>query len=299
MAAKRKALVLGGVSGLLGQSAADIFQDAGWEVVRIGRRDIDFSAKDASYRLEGLVDSEEPELILNAVAYTKVDAAEEDADLAGVLNRALPATLGRIVKTRPCALVHYSTDFVFNGKKKSPYDVDDKPGPLNVYGKSKLAGEEALRACDLEKCLIIRTAWLFGPGRGNFVLTILNLAKKNKKINVIFDQTGSPTYTLDLAAHTLKLVEAEEYGVFHLVNSGQASWCDLADESIRLSQIECLVNPVRSQEYPQKALRPAYTVLDCARLFRVTGIKPRPWPQALRDYIYTYLAPEMHLGNEG
>jgi dTDP-4-dehydrorhamnose reductase len=297
--AKRKALVLGGDSGLVGQSLSGVLEDAGWEVSRLGRRQIDFTQREASRRLEAFVDSLEPELIANAVAYTKVDAAEQNPDLAGLLNRALPATLGRIAKTRPCVLVHYSTDFVFNGRKRVPYSTEDSPDPLSVYGKTKLAGEEALLSLELEKCLIIRTAWLFGPGRGNFILTILDRARKNKTVNVVYDQIGSPTYTPDLAAYTLKLVEAEEYGIFHVVNSGQASWCDLADEAVRLSQIECRVKPVSTAEYSQRARRPPYSALDCTRFYRLTGIKPRPWPQALRDYIYTHLASLMPSGNGG
>ena len=288
----QKAVVLGGRTGLVGQALVEVLHASGWEVTATDRSDIDFSQPDTARKLESLVDSVEPSCIFNAVGYTQVDAAEDNEEAATLLNRTLPAMLGRIVKTRPCHLVHFSTDFVFNGKKSSPYTVEDATGPSSVYGASKLAGEEALLSLDLPRCSIVRTAWLFGPGRGNFVRTILNRCKEKRSINVVHDQVGSPTYTLDLAQYTLKLVEAGSCGLFHIVNSGQASWCELADEAVSFAQVECTVNAVPSSSYPQKAVRPVYSVLDTGSLERATGIAPRPWPQALREYIFREFPPE-------
>lgn len=292
MSNPQKALVLGGDTGLVGLALAEVLHQSGWDVTTAGREDIRFDAPDAADRLTAIVHDIEPDCVFNAVGYTQVDKAEDEPEEAALINRTLPAMLGRIVKETPSALVHFSTDFVFNGKKNSPYTTDDLVGPLSVYGKTKRGGEEALLALDLPRCIIVRTAWLFGPGRKNFVSTILNACREKRMINVVHDQTGSPTYTLDLAQYTLKLVEAGASGIFHIVNSGKASWCELADEAVRLSQIECMVNPVPSSAYPQKAVRPAYSVLDCKELARVTGISPRPWPQALRDYIFKDFPPE-------
>jgi dTDP-4-dehydrorhamnose reductase len=287
MAAKRKALVLGGIGGLAATTQADVLMEAGWDVTRLGRQDLDFQAANAFGKLEGLLDALEPDLLVNGAAYTGVDAAEDHPDIADFLNRAVPAALGRMVKSRPsCILLHYSSDFVFNGKKRSPYTTDDPTSPLNVYGKSKAAGEDALLSLGLDNCLVVRTAWLFGPGRGNFVTTVLDLCRKNGSINVVHDQTGSPTYTEDLARCSLKLVEAEAHGLFHVVDAGEASWCELADEAARLARLECVIRPVTSAEFPRKAVRPAYSVLDCSSFERATGSKLRPWPHALRDYIY-------------
>ncbi|MDR2489698.1 MAG: dTDP-4-dehydrorhamnose reductase [Desulfovibrio sp.] len=287
----QKALVLGGATGLLGQAMVTILRESGWAADTVGGADVDLRAPDAADALSLLVDKLEPSVIVNAIAYTQVDAAEEDVETAFLLNRSLPAMLGRLVKTRGCGLVHFSTDFVFNGKKNQPYTSDDVPDPLCVYGKSKLAGEDALLSLDLPRCLIIRTAWLFGPGKKNFVSTILQLCKQKKSLQVVHDHIGSPTYTLDLAQYTLKLLEAEGSGLFHVVNSGMASWCELASEATRLAQTECLITPVPSSAYPQKATRPAYSVLDCEALSRLTGIVPRPWPRALREYILKAFPP--------
>ena len=292
MSKRQKALVLGGKTGLVGRALAEVLLDSNWDVVAAGRDDMRFDEPDAADRLRAMVHDNEPDCVFNAVGYTQVDKAEEEPEEAALLNRTLPAMLGRIIKDTSSALVHFSTDFVFNGKKNSPYTTDDLVDPQSVYGTSKRAGEEALLALDLPRCIIVRTAWLFGSGRKNFVSTILNACREKRTLNVVHDQIGSPTYTLDLAQYTLKLVEAGAGGIFHIVNSGQASWCELADEAVRLAQIECMVNPVPSSEYPQKAARPAYSVLDCKELGRITGISPRPWPQALRDYIFKDFPPE-------
>jgi dTDP-4-dehydrorhamnose reductase len=292
MSAKRKALVLGGLTGLAATAQADVLEEAGWEVGRPGRSDLDFQAGNAFSKLERMLDATEPDLLVNGAAYTAVDDAEDNPDAADFLNRAVPAALGRMLKSRPsCTLLHYSSDFVFNGKKRSPYTTDDPADPLNVYGKSKAAGEDALLSLGLENCLIVRTAWLFGPGRGNFVTTILDLCRKNAGVDVVHDQIGSPTYTVDLARYSLKLVEAEAHGLFHVADAGEASWCELADEAVRLARLEGVIRPVTSSEFPRKAARPVYSVLDCSSFERMTGIKPRPWPQALRDYIFKNTAP--------
>lgn len=292
MTSAQKAVVLGGVTGLVGQALTEALQASGWMVRALGRSDVDLRAPDAADILGNLLDAIEPALVFNTVAYTQVDAAEDDPEAATLLNRTLPALLGRLAKARGCGLVHFSTDFVFNGKKQQPYTKDDPTDPLCVYGKTKLAGEEALLSLDLPNCLIIRTAWLFGPGRKNFVSTILQRCQEQKGVNVVHDQIGSPTYTVDLAQYTLKLVEAGASGLFHVVNSGQASWCELASEAAQLAQTQCVVTPIPSSAYPQKALRPAYSVLDCRDLTRMTGISPRPWPQALREYIFKEFPPE-------
>lgn len=292
MNTRQKALVLGGKTGLVGQALAEVLQNSGWDVTSIGRGEVDFRDPRAADALAALLDEIEPACVFNAIAYTDVDKAEEDVENATLLNRTLPATLARLLKSRSCQFVHYSTDFVFNGKKQTPYTIDDPTEPLSVYGKTKLAGEEAILALDLPHYLIIRSAWLFGPGRKQFISVMLDLARTHREINVIHDQAGSPTYTVDLAQYSLKLLESGVSGLFHVVNSGQASKCELAAEAIALAQIECSINPISSAEYAQKAPRPAYSVLDYSALTRVTGITPRPWPQALREYIFKQTASE-------
>ena len=284
----KKAVVLGGKTGLVGQALVKTLEKANWEVHSLSRDDVDYTQKDSAPLLESILRRLEPVCVFNTVAFTNVDAAEDDPENATLLNRTLPATLARLAKDLPFILVHYSTDFVFNGKKDQPYTPDDKPDPINLYGQSKLAGEEAIIARELDRYLIIRTSWVFGPGRRNFISAILEKCRNKEGLRIVHDQIGSPTYSEDLAAYSLKLLESGVSGLFHIANSGRASRCELADEAVDLSQFECSVTPVTSQDFPQKAKRPRQTVLDCSSFTKATGIVPRPWPQALRDYIFTH-----------
>ena len=282
--AKPTIMVLGGATGLLGQALVQAAAIGGYEVVASARND--FNPLDAE-SVAAYIDAHAPGIICNTIAYTQVDKAEDEEEQALNLNRLFPRILGRIVKERPSIyLLHCSTDFVFNGRKKEPYRETDATDPLNVYGRSKLEGEKALLELQIEKLCIVRTAWLFGPGKKNFVSTILGLCGTGKSLNVVHDQIGSPTYTTDLAAYCIHLLEAGGRGIFHVTNSGQASWCELASEAARLAQIECPIMPVTSGEYPHKAVRPAYSVLDCSKFTETTGITPRSWSRALSDYIF-------------
>ena len=284
VAAKPKIMVLGGISGLLGQALVQTATLAGYPVVASARNDFDPMNSES---VAAYIDEHVPDIICNTIAYTQVDKAEDEEDQALNLNRLFPRILGRIVKSRPSIyLLHCSTDFVFNGQKREPYVETDPTGPLNVYGRSKLEGENALLELNLEKLCIVRTAWLYGPDKKNFVSTILGLCADGKSLTVVHDQIGSPTYTMDLAAYCLHLLKADGQGLFHVANSGQASWCELASEATRLAQLECPITPIQSSEYPMKATRPAYSVLDCSKFTQLTGITPRPWPQALVDYIF-------------
>lgn len=279
----KKAIILGGKTGLLGQSLTAALNEAEIETIPLSRTDFD-PLDDES--LNDLLDKENPDYLINTIAYTMVDQAEEDTNKAHLLNTTLPVMLARIAKNRNICLVHYSTDFVFDGNKDHPYTEEDKTNPASVYGSTKLAGENEIFKLGYEKIFIIRTAWLFGPHKTNFVHKIINLAKSKDKLTVVHDQNGSPTYTPDLALHTVQLLESERYGLYHIVNSGKASWCELADEAINCAGINCRIEPVPSSAYPTKAQRPAYSVLCTKKFTDVTGVTPRPWVQALRDYIY-------------
>jgi dTDP-4-dehydrorhamnose reductase len=281
-----KALVLGGESGLLGQALVAALEASGkWEVTAGAPGEFDYFARGLSDILAARLDSLKPDCVFNAAAYTDVEGAEEHEDKALTLNRGLPAVLAGLVKSRPVRLVHFSTDFVFDGRKNTPYTTDDPPCPLSAYGRTKLAGEQAILEAGLSAYNIIRTAWLFGRGRKNFVRTILELCQGKKDIPVVSDQTGSPTYALDLAQHSLTLVDLAADGLFHIVNGGQGSWCELAGEALNYCQMECRVTPVPSAAWPSKVKRPAYSVLDVSRFAQLTGQVPRAWPQALRAYL--------------
>lgn len=280
----KSAVVLGGKTGLLGQALCLALSRRGWIVNAPGRDELDLFERPAVE--EYLARTEATELF-NTVAYTKVDQAEDEPAEASRLNRQLPLVLGKAVRNAGVTLVHYSTDFVFNGRKTSPYAPGDQPAPGSVYGQTKLQGERELLALDLPNLLIIRTSWLFGPCKTNFVTRILELAATRPELSVVHDQIGSPSYTPDLAAGSLALLDKGATGIFHLANAGQASWCELATEAVRGADLACRIKPIPSSEYPQKACRPAYSVLDLSAFTAVTGIAPRPWVQALREFLFS------------
>ncbi|MDQ7831279.1 MAG: dTDP-4-dehydrorhamnose reductase [Desulfovibrionaceae bacterium] len=283
MSGHKKVIVLGGVTGLLGVPLTQALRQAGHEVLPTTRGTLDPFDREA---VVAAIRAFAADWIVNTIAYTAVDKAEDEPDEAARLNRVLPGNLARICQETGAGLVHYSTDFVFDGKKTSPYAETDPVDPQSVYGKTKLAGERAILELGLEKHLILRTAWLFGPGKTNFVEKILGFAKTRDVLKVVHDQIGSPTSTVDLSGMTVDLLQAGATGLFHTVNSGRASWCELASEAVSTAGINCEVLPITSAEYPQKAKRPAYSVLDTGRFAAAVGHAPRPWIQALREYVY-------------
>lgn len=279
----RRAIVLGGKTGLLGRPLAAALAKAGFAVWATTRSELDPLDPAA---VDRALDSFAASHVFNTVAYTAVDKAEDEPEEAYRLNRDLPALLARACARTGTLLVHYSTDFVFNGAKKSPYREDDPTCPESVYGASKLAGEAAVLAALSEPgCQILRTAWLFGPGKKNFVATILGLARSREELTVVADQIGSPTFTLDLADWSAALADSAARGIIHSVGGGQASWCELAAAAVAAAGLPCRVRPIPSDAYPQKAKRPSYSVLDTGKLTRAIGRAPRPWPEAVRDYV--------------
>ena len=285
--------ILGGRTGLLGAPLARAFAAKGYETQALGRSDFDPCDQDATARF---LDDFKPQWLINAVAYTAVDLAESEPREAMSLNKSLPGQLARLCAQRSIWLMHYSTDFVFDGHKTSPYLEDDPTGPMSVYGHSKLEGEKALLASGLGQYVIARVAWLFGPDKKNFVRTMLTLAKERGELKVVHDQIGSPSSTLDLAEYSVALAKAARPGVFHLANAGRASWCELASEAVAVAGYDCRVLPITSAEYPVKATRPAYSVLDTTAFTQTTGISPRPWMQALREYVYGQIQAEETTG---
>jgi dTDP-4-dehydrorhamnose reductase len=178
-----------------------------------------------------------------------------------------------------------STDYVFDGAKRSPYTEDEATAPLSVYGRSKLAGERAVRA-GVPRWAIVRSAWLYGSGGKNFVNTILDLSARQDALTVVDDQTGSPTYVADLAEGLARLVDARAEGLLHLANAGSATWCDLARESLRLAGGDpARVRPAATETMGRPAPRPVYSALDCARARARYGVALRPWRDALADYL--------------
>lgn len=280
-AASGPALVLGG-AGLLGQALVRRLRGLGRSVLAPAHTELDATDEGA---LRAYVAAHAPAILYNAIAYTAVDAAESDEKRAETLNVRLPQSLGRIARDTGLPLIHFSTDFVFDGSLDRPYAEEDATRPLSVYGRTKRDGEEALQSADPPRYCIVRTAWLFGHGRKNFVATILERCRTHGGANVVADQKGSPTYAEDLARYSILLSESGASGVFHIVNSGRATWHELAVAAARITGCECPIRAITHEEYPTPAVRPASSVLDTSRFTAVTGIRPRPWQDALRDFL--------------
>lgn len=226
-------------------------------------------------------------VIVNCAAYTQVDRAEEDETAARKVNADGPGALAAVALRTEATLIHISTDYVFDGTGCRPYREEDPTVPLGVYGRTKREGEQRVIGSGC-RSVIVRTAWLYSSYGNNFVKTMLRLGRERGSVNVVCDQTGSPTYARDLAAALLHLlpraVEKPRYGeVYHFTNQGVASWYDFAQMIFRLSGLSCTVNPVRTEDYPSKARRPFYSVLDKSRIRADFGVAVPYWVDSLRD----------------
>jgi dTDP-4-dehydrorhamnose reductase len=270
-----KVLILG-AKGMLGTALLKIFAQEtplAWD-----QADVDITNEKVTIEK---IKQVSPEVIINAAAYTDVDGAESARDLAFHVNEDGVRHVASAAKAIDALLVHYSTDYIFPGNHQSGYSEDDQPGPpVNVYGESKLAGEFALKEIR-PRHYLLRTAWLYGTGGKNFIDTMLRLAGTSKEIQVVNDQYGNPTYTNDVAEATLNIINNKlPYGIYHTVNSGTASWYELALKIFELKGISVHINPITSSQYPLPAKRPHYSILRNTR-----GPALRPWSEALDDYL--------------
>lgn len=242
--------------------------------------DIDFSRIDDVRKL--IVDIA-PDLIINAAAYTAVDDAESHEDLAQSVNGETPGVMAEEAEKIGAAFVHYSTDFVFDGKKGSPYSEDDEPSPLSVYGRTKLDGDNAVFSVG-GRVLVFRVSWIYGMRGRNFLLTMKRLAKEREELRVVNDQVGCPTWCGSVADGTLKVLrhvlagDEGNYGLYNMVCGGETSWYGFAKEILG-DTIRLL--PIRTDEYPTPAKRPAYSVLDCSKIKKVFGVELPDWRDAL------------------
>ncbi len=228
-----------------------------------------------------------PDLVVHAAAYTDVDGCERDPDKAYKVNALGTQNVCLASQEPNIPIIYISTDFVFDGNKDSPYLEFDQPHPINIYGRSKLAGEEYVKTL-LNKYFVVRTSWLYGHYGRNFVKNMLQLASQKKELKVVNDQVGSPTYTRDLSRKIKELILTKLYGVYHITNSGRCSWYEFAREILQLAGIKgAQLKPITSEELDRPASRPRFSVLEnyCLRL--ALGNSVRDWQEALRDYIKT------------
>lgn len=264
-----------------------------------GHGELDVTDREA---LRGLLERVRPDVVANAAAFTFVDRCETEPDLAHRLNAEAPGLLAEECARRGLQLVHLSTDYVFDGQGRRPYTEDDPTGPRSEYGRSKLEGEQRVGAA-LPSALILRTSWLYGPGR-NFVATILSAARDRARaadgapLRVVDDQFGSPTSADDLSGWIVRLVERGASGLYHLANRGVATWWEVAREALdRGGFPEVGIERVATKEFPRPAPRPAFSALECQRA-DAAGLRRRGWREALAAYIESEDSPLRAFGEK-
>ncbi len=271
----KKTILITGAHGMLGQDAAQLFLDSGFDVLKAEKGDLDVTnlAQVQEFFAKNKID-----FVLHAAAYTKVDDAEANADLAFLINAEGAKNVAIATNEKSIPIIYISTDYVFDGEKGVPYFASDKTNPINVYGASKLAGENAVKQAN-PKHYIARTSWLYGQNGKNFVDTMIALSKTQKSLKVVNDQFGCPTWTVDLAEGVKNLIEKDmPFGTYHLCGGGVASWFEFAKKIFEILKIEIEVIPVATTEFPRPAKRPKFSAMENSGLLRL-------WSSGLIDYL--------------
>jgi len=283
----KKSILIVGSQGMLGREVVEVLQQDSWIQTfgggEIHACDIDeIDITDPQSIAQGF-ERFTAELLINCAAYTDVDGCETNRRQAFAVNGDGPGHLARACRAHHSKLIHISTDFVFNGRGDRPYQPEDPPDPISVYGQSKLAGERALQE-NIQDYIIVRTSWLFGKHGENFVSTICRLGQERPYLEVVDDQVGSPTYAVDLARALLHLAAAGARGIFHFSNEGHCTWYEFAGEIVRQFGLRTEIRPIRSEKLDRPALRPSWSVMDITRYKEATGQSVRRWQDALADY---------------
>ena len=275
-----KILVLGG-TGQLGQCLQKVASER--EITSITFAD-EFVGNILDIEvLEKLFIKEKPAFVINCAAYTAVDKAEDEVDLSRKINRDGAENIAKLCLKFDATMLQVSTDFIFEGNVPSLLTETDPTVPISIYGLTKLEGEKAVESV-LEKHFIVRTAWLYSEFAGNFMKTMLRLGTERDSLGVIADQIGSPTYGVDLAGALLDIIVSEKkaYGIYHYSNEGAISWYDFAQAIFELGNVDVIVNPLKTSEYPTKATRPAFSVMDKTKIKTTFGIKVPYWRDSLK-----------------
>jgi len=274
-------IMVTGSTGQLGYDVCKELERRGLPYIGIGHNDIDITDK---VKTKNFIKYHAPDAIIHCAAYTAVDNAESEPKKCFEVNEGGTSNIVEACKELDCKLIYISTDYVFSGSGTKPNEVSEKPAPQNVYGRSKLAGELIVQN-SLEKYFIVRTSWVFGRNGNNFVKTMLRIASGKDEISVVSDQTGSPTYTVDLAQLLCDMVVSHKYGVYHATNEGFCSWAEFAEEIFKTVGYEIKVNNITSEEYPTKAPRPKNSRLSKSKL-ETEGFLLLPiWQDAIKRYV--------------
>ncbi|GAB5416361.1 MAG: dTDP-4-dehydrorhamnose reductase [Crocinitomicaceae bacterium] len=276
-------ILVTGRDGQLGSELQELAELSDFNFVFVGSKDGDITNIEI---MRELMASKSIDAIINCAAYTAVDKAETEKDLAFKVNGEGVQNLVNLCKEFSARLIHISTDYVFPGDGKAPYQPNDSVAPLGVYGASKLAGEEAILESDIE-AIIIRTSWVYSTFGNNFVKTMIRFGKERESLNVVNDQQGCPTYAKDLAATCIELIDWDwmDNRIYHFSNRGAITWFDFATAIMKMTNSSCEVLPVPSSEFPTPAKRPSYSVMDTSDLQKDFGITPRNWKVALEECI--------------
>ncbi|MEK7297236.1 MAG: dTDP-4-dehydrorhamnose reductase [Planctomycetota bacterium] len=280
-------ILVTGARGMLGRylvgmlSNLPVAGNVGLEVTATDREQLDITHPQNTLRF---ISGCKPDVIVNCAAFTNVDACETQVSDAFAVNTTGAKSVAMAGKEVGAKIVHISTDYVFDGSKMDSYGETDKPNPLSVYGKSKLEGERAIQEI-ADNYAILRTAWVFGPYRRNFVTAILERGKKDRKVSVVIDQHGSPTYTADLSQAVWNVISQDVRGLYHFTNMGRCSRYDWAKKIFELTGEPVSVLPVKTADYKRAAVVPQNSALNCAKYLLATGHKIRPWQEALEEYL--------------
>ncbi len=233
------------------------------------------------------VEIHKPDFIINCAAYTAVDKAEDDSEICAKINTLAVENLANAAKIANAKVIHVSTDYVYGGDATMPYIESDTTNPKSVYGKTKLEGEIALDNILPEQSITIRTSWLYSSFGRNFVKTMISLGKERESLNVVCDQRGTPTFARDLANAIMSIVNSNKFesGIYNYSNEGECSWHEFACEIFKIADIDCMVNAITTDQYPTKAQRPAYSVLDKSKIKKVYGLEIPEWRESLKECI--------------
>jgi dTDP-4-dehydrorhamnose reductase len=280
-------ILVTGKNGQLGKSIHKIVtnNEHADEFVFVGREELDLSSTDS---ITSYFNHNNFDIIINCAAHTAVDKAEEEAVLANQINHLAVTQLAQIAKMQQAKLIHISTDYVFDGEGDKPYTETDETNPINIYGKTKLAGEQALKDIMPTDAIIIRTSWVYSEYGNNFVKTMLRLGQERDELNIVSDQIGSPTYATDLANAILDTMQnkafkeaGQETQVYHYSNTGEISWYEFAKEIFELVDIQCSASPITTEQYPTPAKRPKNTLMNKDKIAETFSVNIPDWKESL------------------
>ena len=292
-------MVVTGREGQVVRSLLDRGTGVAFEIIPLGRPELDLAAEPEA--VVSAIEAASPDVIVSAAAYTQVDKAESDPELAFAINERGAGAVARAAHRLGVPLIHLSTDYVFDGSKAAPYVEEDSTGPSGVYGWSKLAGERAVLA-EHDNCAILRTAWIYSPFGANFVKTMLRLAGERGEVGVVADQRGNPTSALDIAVGVLTIAsnlvrssDPTKRGLFHMSGTGEASWAEFAQAifaaSAALGGPTAVVKAIATSEYPTAAKRPANSRLDSSKLAQAHGVRLPDWHESLKEVVARLVLP--------